>query len=313
MDPISEEEVLSYFATLSNWGRWGNDDELGTINLITDEKRSQALGLISGARTMSCARTVSRTPGPGAFLPPMHMMLESGEGLDDPDRVSAYPGRQVALDFIGMAFHGVTITHLDSLSHVFWEGKMYNGRPASLVSTSLGATKESITLLKEGVISRGVLLDVARAKRKPWLGPEEAIGPEDLDLAEKQANVRVEPGDIVLIRTGQPAALAAGRAPAIGSRPGLHASCLPWIHERGVAVLGSDSAQDSIPSGYPKVLIPIHQVGIVAMGLWMLDNADLEHLAEQCMQMGRWEFCFTLAPLPIEGATGSPVNPLALL
>jgi kynurenine formamidase len=137
--------------------------------------------------------------------------------------------------------------------------------------------------------------------------------PEDLEACEQKAGLRVEPGDILLARTGHSAALAAGQFSGDGRAPGLHASCLPFLHERGVALLASDAFNDLAPSGYEKVTIPIHQVGLVAMGLWLLDNADLEGLAAACRELGRWEFLFTLAPLRLEGATGSPLNPIALL
>jgi kynurenine formamidase len=309
----SEQEVLGYFEKLSNWGRWGADDELGTINLITPEKRLTAAKLITTGRTITCSRQIRKTDAAGNFIPPIHMMLESGEGRTDDDRLSAYPGRQTAIDFIGMTFHGATITHVDALSHVFWRGRMYNNRPSSLVSTSLGATKESIDLLKEGVISRGVLLDIPAVRNKPWLEAGDAILPEDLEAAEKSAGTRVESGDVLLVRTGHPAAMAGGASPAIGTGPGLHASCLPWLRERGIAMLGSDCFNDVAPSGYEGVRLPVHEIGIVAMGLWLLDNCDFEELSGACKEGGRSEFFLCIAPLRFESATGSPVNPIVLL
>lgn len=310
---VSETEVLSYFEKLSNWGRWGPEDELGTINHITPAKRLAAASTVSEGRTVSCSRLVSKAPMPGAFFAPMHFMVESGEAWEDPDKQTALPLSQVALDYFGMVFHGNTITHLDSLAHVFWGNRMYNNRPATLVSTSRGATRESIDVLRGGVVSRGVLLDVASLKGKPWLEPGEGVMPEDLEACEQKAGLRVEPGDILLVRTGHSAALAAGKLSGDWSAPGLHASCLPFLHERGVALLASDAPTDVAPSGYEQVIIPVHQVGLVAMGLWLLDNADLEELSTTCQELRRWEFLFTLAPLRLEGATGSPLNPIALL
>jgi kynurenine formamidase len=309
---VSESEVLAYFDTLSNWGRWGAEDELGTVNHITAAKRLAAARTVSEGRSVSCSRLVSKAPMPGSFIAPVHFMVESGEGWNDPNKQSVVAGLQYAMDYIGLVFHGNTITHLDSLSHVFWDNQMYNARPAALVSTNRGATKESIDLLRNGIVSRGVLLDVAALKGKPWLDPGEAVMPEDLEACEQRSGLRVEPGDVLLVRTGHSAALAAGKFSDDGRTPGLHASCLPFLHERGVAVLVGDAANDVFPSGYEQIMIPIHQVGLVALGLWLLDNADLEELSAVCQELGRWQFLFTLAPLRLEGATGSPLNPIAL-
>jgi kynurenine formamidase len=210
-------------------------------------------------------------------------------------------------------YHGHTVTHIDGLSHIFWDGRMYNGKPAELVTSTFGATHHDITALHDGVITRGVLLDVAGARGGDWLEPGEAVFPSDLEEAEGHEGVRVEEGDVLLLRTGYGRKVR-DRGPdevAQVGRAGWHASCLPWLHERGVSVIACDTAQDAIPSGYAGLRNPIHAVGIVAMGLWLLDNCDLEALAQTCGGMGRWEFLFTLAPLRWLGATGSPANPLA--
>ena len=153
----SEEEVLTYFDTLSNWGRWGEDDELGTLNFLSDENTKKAVALVQEGKTISCARTISWEAAPDVSSVPIHYMVESGEGWASGDKVSARPN-QASTDFFGLVFHGQTITHIDSLAHFFWKGKMYNGRPAHLVSTSMGATVESVELAKDGIIARGVLV-----------------------------------------------------------------------------------------------------------------------------------------------------------
>jgi kynurenine formamidase len=308
----TEREVLDYFNTLSNWGRWGRDDQMGTLNLITPEKRVQAARLVQRGVTVGCARPVSKDMSSDIdYPPPLHFMLESGEGWVTPSGAERGP-RQVASDFFGMRFHGITVTHIDALSHVFWEGKLYNDHPAEAVATGQGATVHSISTLKDGVVTRGVVLDIPRLKGKEWLDPGEAVFPEDLEAAEAAQGVRVEEGDALCLRLGwYTRRNRVGPAPREVGRPGLHASTLPWLHRRGVALIAADAAHDVSPSGYEKLDIPVHQVGIVAMGLWLVDNANFDDLVEQCQALGRWEFLFTLAPVRFIGMTGSPLTPLA--
>ena len=308
----TEAEVFEYVRTLSNWGRWGPEDELGTVNLIDSEKRLRAVALVKEGVTVSCARPIIAEPAADDASPPLHYMTSSGEGYAAKEW--SYPGEhQTITDFIGMVFHGASITHLDALCHVFWNGQMYNGRSSALVTTSQGATAESIEVLQEGVVSRGVLLDVPGFRGVDWVKPEDPVSAKELDAMEAAQGVRVEEGDILLIRTGHlrrrneegPSSLPNGR-------PGLRADCLPWLRERGVAMLGGDAINDVLPSGYPSLRVPIHQIGIVHMGLWLLDNCNLEELGEVCAQRGKWEFLLTIAPLRIRYGTGSPVNPIAM-
>ena len=310
----SEAEVLGYFQTLSNWGRWGSDDQLGTLNLLTADKMRQAVSLVSEHMPVSLERTIVFEPAPDSPNSPIHYMVESGEGWATGDKVSSRPS-QAAVDFIGLVFHGQTITHIDSLAHFFWEGRMYNGRPAHLVSTSLGATVESVELAAEkGIISRGVLVDAPLIRGVDWLERGEGVMPADILEAEKRCGFKIEEGDVLLVRTGQlhrrnvegPVDLAVEGSTA------CQAACLPLFLERGIAVMGSDTGNEVRPNGYTSVTSPIHQVGIVAMGLWILDNADLEELAKVCRERGRWEFMISILPLKLSNTTGSPVNPMAL-
>ncbi|MBI4201044.1 MAG: cyclase family protein [Chloroflexi bacterium] len=307
-----EATVLGYSKALSNWGRWGKDDQLGTLNLVTPSKTLQAAKLVREGITVSCARPIIAESAPDALLPPLHFMIGSGEGFT-PDAVPLPGQAQSSTDFIGMAFHGTTITHVDSLAHIFWEGRMYNGRPASLVTTRQGATASSIELLRHGVVTRGVLLDVARVRGVDWMEPGEAVFPQDLDAAEEACGARVQEGDVLLVRTGNyRRRLEKGPWDQGANRPGPHAECLPWFHQRGIAMLGSDTPNDVAPSGYQRMSLPVHQVGIVAMGLWLIDNCNLEDLARACAQQGRWEFLLSVSPLPIRYGTGSPANPVAI-
>jgi kynurenine formamidase len=308
----SEDEVLAYFERCSNWGRWGPDDQLGTMNFLTPDSRRAAAGLVRDGISVSCSRRIPKGYEEDFTMPPLHYMVNSGEcfaGEETPP-----DSLQISTDFIGLEFHGFAVTHLDALAHLFRDGKMYNGLSADRVTTSAGATVHAIDNLRDGVVGRGVLLDIPAQRGVPWLDPSAGVYPEDLEAAEEHAGVRVRTGDILLCRFGTMARRnAEGPSKAVFSaRPGLHASCLPWLHQREIAVLGSDSAQDLYPSGYLRLRAPMHQVGIVAMGLWLLDNCDLEPLAEACRRAGRWEFLLAIGPLRITNGTGSPVNPIAV-
>lgn len=317
----SEDEVLSWFDTLSNWGRWGRDDELGTLNHISPAARIAAAGLVRTGVTVSCAWDIGGSPSAdqptGPMGPPRRYMLATGQGLRDEHRITP-PGREHdraagAAEYLGLVYHGHTVTHLDGLSHIFWDGRMYNGKPAELVTSAFGATAHAITAARAGIVTRGVLIDVPAVRGVDWLEPGDAVFPADLEAAERRAGVIVGAGDALVLRTGYGRKVrekGPDDVAAVG-RAGWHAACLPWLHERGVSVIACDTAQDAIPSGYPRLRNPIHAIGIVAMGLWLNDNCDLEALASMCTELGRWEFLYTLAPLAWTGATGSPANPLA--
>ena len=312
------DEIRSWMEGLSNWGRWGDDDVLGTLNHITPEKRRQAAALVTEGIAVSCAWDIRARAMPGAVNPPQRYMLgtglDLGHGPDDARTGQMDDGHTgAAMEFIGMVFHGLAVTHIDALSHVFWDGKMYNGLDSALVTDWLGATRLDVRDLRQGIVTRGVVLDVTRARGRVF-EPGEPVMPTDLEAAEVMAGLRVEAGDVLLLRTGDGERRTAdwkNYEPDV--QPGYQAACLPWLHERGVAAIGSDVAQDVRPSGYGgELTMPIHTVGIVAMGLWLIDNCNLEQVAETCAGLGRWEFQFVLGPLRMEGATGSPANPLAV-
>ena len=309
----TETEVVGYLKTLSNWGRWGTDDELGTLNLITPAKRLAAARLVRDGVSVTCARPIVTDITADTTFQVLRFMVDSGEGRDaaSPERRLA---RRGAGEFIGMVFHGYTVTHVDTPAHFFWEGKIYNGRSCNLITSREGATVEAVELLHDGVVSRGVLLDIPRARGARWMERGEGVMPEDLEAAERAQGVRVEPGDILLVRTGHYARrLAEGPVnPGTGGSPGPHAALCPWLRERGVARWGSDSHNDVTPTPYPAIGHPFHIVALVGLGLWLLDNMNLEDLARACAERSRWEFLLTIAPLRLRNVTGSPVNPIAL-
>ena len=306
-------DVRQYHKSLSNWGRWGSEDQLGAMNLITPEKRLKAVSLVQKGITVTMGRPIVAETTPDGPVPPTLHMIESGEGWN------TTPGKKEmashnASEYIGFVFHGYVMTHVDALSHWFDGDKMYNGHPADAVRTREGATMESIDLLKNGVVTRGVLFDFPTLKGVDYMAGGEAIYPEDLDAAEKELNVKVEAGDLLLIRTGnwERRNAIGPRSPNDAGASGLHASCLPWLKSRDIAMLGGDLAQDVIPSGYPEFSLPVHQVILTSMGCWILDNCNFEDVARLCKQEGRYEFLTVVTPLRMANGTGAPVNPIAI-
>ena len=308
----SEDQVVEWMTSLSNWGRWGDDDQLGCLNFITPAKRKEAVALVQDGITVSCSRPITTAITPDVTYQVQRYMVDSGEGrdTDPPERRRV---RRGAAEFIGMVFHGQTITHIDALSHYSWQGKMYNGTPASVVTSREGAQSHSIELAADGIVTRGVLLDIPRVRSVNWLAPEEPVMPEDLEAAEQQAGVRVGEGDILLVRTGHYRRILE-QGPVSGAEPmtACQVACTPWFKERRIAMLSTDTSNDVRPSAYANIATPLHTVSLVALGLWLIDNANLEALAEACQQRNRYAFMLTMGPLRLRHVTGSPVNPIAL-
>ncbi|HEY2108165.1 MAG TPA: cyclase family protein [Candidatus Binataceae bacterium] len=306
---LTSAEVKGLFEKLSNWGKWGKDDERGALNFITDAKRAAAAALVKTGETVSMSLPLATLTSNDNPTPVTHLMMQAG--TDSPRQSMAG-----VADYFAISPHGFATTHLDALCHIFWQGKMYNGFDAAEVG-SHGAKKCSIEVASGGVVSRGVLLDIAKVKGVEWFEPGHHIFPEDLEAAEKDHGVRVEEGDVLMVRTGRPkrrAAKGGWEAPTRGliDMAGLDATCLPWIHERRIAILGCDGTSDVIPSGYDDIGLPIHIGTLVVMGIHLIDNADLEALSRQCARAGRYAFQFVMAPLLLKRGTASPVNPLAV-
>jgi kynurenine formamidase len=299
---ITKDQVKQNFEKIKNWGRWGAEDQRGALNFITPGKRAAAARLVKAGEIVSCALPLATQSGPDNPQPVQHMMLHVGAPV-------------ASLDYFAIAPHGFACTHLDALCHVFWEGKMYNGFSAREVGR-FGARKCAIDVTREGIATKGVLLDIPLVKRVDFLEPGEPIYPEDLDAAEKLHGTRVEEGDVLLVRTGrhQRRRVKGAWDSRREGVPGLDAACLPWLHERRIALLGCDAVSDCSPSHYaPDFEMPIHVGALVMMGVHLLDNADLDALAAACQKHARYEFLFAMAPLILEKGTASPVNPLAIL
>ncbi len=299
---LTKADIDGMMTALSNWGRWGKDDQLGALNLITPEKRKQAAALVQEGVTISLAHNVVKEPRDGSpgFVHRMTVLPKEGDEIS------------FSADEFSVQYHGFSQTHLDALCHLFYKGKMYNGFSQNEV-TAKGAGKLSVVQVKNGIFTRCVLMDMPRLFGVRYLAGGRAIYPEDLEAWEKKASVRVERGDAVLIRTGSwlRRELEGSLTTAKGIA-GLHASSLPWLKQRDVAVIGSDLATDVMPSGVEGVDLPVHWVAMVAMGMPILDNCDLEKASEAAQARKRWAFLLTVAPLAVEGGTGSPVNPLAV-
>jgi kynurenine formamidase len=307
----SQDDLLKWLdSDLNNWGRWGEDDQKGTLNHLSKEKTLQALSLVTEGQTVSCARQVEFTAAADVPKPPQHYMVSAGDNYRKGEGVD----RQVAMDYFGLIFHGHTVTHIDSLAHFFWDGQTFNGRPSSVVSTTEGATEFDVMAASEGIVTKGVLVDAPLVRGVEYIERGDGVGISDIKGAEQKHGVRLERGDVLLMRTGQ-----LGRREVTGpvdtwvdGSSGPSPEILPLLHEREIAVMGSDTGNDVVPNPYQRFSNPVHQVGIVGLGLWILDNAWLDDLAEACRQRGKWEFMISILPLKLPTVTGSPVNPVVV-
>lgn len=295
---LTAAEIDEMFTDLSNWGRWGEEDQRGTLNLVTPEKRRQAASLVREGISVSLSQNLS-TMEAVDNTNPMQVIM------------TAQPGSPVAMDEWRIFYHGLTYAHLDALCHARYNGNAYNGFDAS-DATEAGCASSGIEHLKEGILSRGILIDVPRLKGVPYLDPGTPVLASDIEAWEREVGVRIEPGDVLLVRTGRWAKRAdIGPYSLQGGSPGIHVSALPFIRQRDVAALGTDVGLDVIPTGVEGVAIPTHTVAIASIGLLIIDNADLEALAETAARLNRWEFMFSAAPIPVTGGTGSMLNAIA--
>jgi kynurenine formamidase len=297
---VDESELPGVFAACSNVGRWGLNDELGTLNYINPAKRRTAAALVDRGLCVGIGLELHGGIGP-AFR---HAMIRTAE-----DR-SVYP-LLVAEDRFEVVPHGFSVTHIDALGHVALGSQLYNGQIAEEAMTTSGLVWGPISAMRDGIFTRGVLLDVAAARNVDWLDPSDVVEPRDLEAAEALANVRVETGDAVFVRVGLGARVAQEGPEDTTRRTGISPACLPWFHERQVAVYAGDCV-DVLPSPYASMPLPFHQIALVSMGLVLLDCPDIEVLSAAAKRAGKSEFLLACSPLWIRGGTGSPVNPLCI-
>jgi kynurenine formamidase len=294
--PRTAAEFDTLFQQVKNWGRWGPDDQLGSVNLITAATRKQAVALVKSGDTVSLAHTLLTEKADDNSSPFEHTMLRGNN-----------------MDRYAIQYHGYAHSHIDALCHILYKDQTYNGYARADVNTDKGCTKLGIQNLKSGIVTRGVLVDIPRLRNLPYLEPGTAIYVEDLEAWEKKSGVTIGPGDALLLRTGRWA-----RRDKLGpwnvgqSAAGLHASVAPWIKARGVALLGSDAAEDVTPSMVEGVALPIHTLMITALGVNLLDNQDLEALGDTAARLNRWAFMLTINPMPVAGGTGFPLNAIAM-
>ena len=291
--PPTKEEYEGYRERFKNWGRWGPQDEFGTLNFITDETRKEAAGLVQLGRTVSCSDPLATQPGPRTPHPAQHYMKISSHG---------------STDYVGAYYHGVSYTHLDALCHIFTdEGRLYGDRPSTEV-TSEGARTCSVENWRNGIVTRGVLYDIPRLRKTDYVEPGAPVQAWDLEDAAAAQGIVPQAGDAVLVRTGKVPFLAANPGAGMTNTPAVDASVLEFLHDTEAALFGADMTE---VRGGP-LRLAIHGVTIPYMGLPLLDNANLQMLSEVCAQLGRWEFQFVIAPLVVTGGTGSLVNPIAI-
>jgi kynurenine formamidase len=296
--PRTLEEFDALFMKISNWGRWGKDDQLGGLNLITDAKRKQAAALVKTGVTLSLAHDI---------------LTEASADDPAPIKQQLNPVRGgVLTDSFQMGGHSGTAAHIDALCHILYKGQTYNGYSSKEVFGERGCLKMHVNAFKKGILTRGVLIDIPRLKGLPYLEPGTPIYAEDLEAWERQAGIKVASGDAVFVRTGRWTRRAAkGPWALISYTAGLHPSTAAWLKARDVAVLANDVPDGVQPLAFEGVPFPLHTLVLVGLGVPIIDAVDMEELANTTARLKRWEFLLTVAPLPINGGTGSPVNPIA--
>jgi kynurenine formamidase len=293
---LTDAELQALFDRCSNTGRWGANDELGTLNHITPAKRIAAAQLVKTGEIVSAGRDVSQTQSKVDPSPVQHMVMYNGGGVS-------------IGDWFSMAPHGMTITHMDALCHFSLDDKLYNGRKRTGTVSAEGAQWGSIYAQKNGLFTRGVLLDVAAARGIPWYEPNEYVTVADFEAAEKRQNVRVGTGDAVFVRTGMERMEKERGLQDIYPRAGLHAECVEWLYKREAAVYGGDCIE-KLPYPSERFTSAMHMIMLVSMGMPILDWPALTDLAATCERLKRWDFLLTTAPMRLPGGTSSPINPL---
>ena len=296
---LTDAELEAMFRRCSNAGKWGANDELGTLNYITPARRIAAAKLVKTGDVVSVARDLTTRASKTNADPVVHTM-----GRIDPNGPAA-------TDSFSIASHGMVVTHMDALCHFSWKDQLYNGRKRSDTLTASGAKWGSIYAQRQGIFTRGVLLDVAAARGVPWYKPDEYVTVADFEAAEKRQRVRVSSGDAIFVRTGMERMEAEQGEQDIYPRAGLHAECAEWMHNRQVSVYGGDCIE-KLPYPSESFTSAVHMIVLASMGLPILDWPALTDLAATCERLRRWDYLLTTAPLRLPGGTASPINPLCL-
>lgn len=306
---VSGGEFDELFQRVSNWGRWGPDDERGTLNYLTAERVRASAALVRSGRTVSLSLPINTVAGPDNPHPSVHYMVKTHDVRPE------HGEPRFAGDYLGSEVHGDCRTHVDALCHVAYKGKLYNGKSPDTV-TSRGPTLMDITAYVHGIVGRGVLLDIPRFRGVKWLEPGEAVTADELEAAEKFEGVRLGEGDIFLFRTGHHR-----RRLDLGSwnngcdgegQAGLHVNAMVLFHERKVAAFLPDGDGETVPSNVEGVPYPVHALQIAAMGMACADSLQFEELVKVCEEENRRTFMVVAAPLRLPRGTGSLFNPIAI-
>jgi kynurenine formamidase len=303
---MTKAEFEDLYDRLREQPPWGPTDVRGALNYLTAATRLAAVGEVQMGRSVSLGGPIEYRVTPDNPEPAQHKMTATGD--------SATPGGLCfGMDRIGMNIHGNADTHIDALSHVIFDSRLYNDRPADVV-TDTGAAELSVAAAADGIVARGVLLDVPRSRGVPWLEPGDHVTSDDLASAERNEQIRVGQGDVAFVRVGHHLRRdELGAWNTADARAGLHPTAMAYLAERKIAVLGSDGNNDTAPSAVPGVDFPVHVLAVAALGVHLIDYLDLSALAPLCAELMRWSFLCVIAPLRLARATGSPVNPIAIL
>ena len=300
-ETMSLQQLETMFDDVSNWGRWGEADELGTLNLITPEIKARAAGLVDHGVSISLAASLDKEESDYNGAPFKHRSHSTDTG-----------NHVVVHEKFSVSFHGSAHSHIDSLNHINYKGKSYNGFSVDETNPE-GPGKLGIHNMAEGIVSRGVLVDMPWLRGVEFLERSEAITVADFEEWEARTGTTIGAGDVLLVRTGRWALdQAQGAFSLAKGTTGIHVSVVKWLRERDVAVLGSDAGNDVIPSGVEGENIPVHLLTIVALGMPLFDNLQLDELAREVGRHEKPEFLFVAAPMRVEGGTGGPINPLAV-
>jgi kynurenine formamidase len=302
---VTPADYLRWRTEFKNWGRWGPNDERGTTNLITAAKILSAAKLVKAGIVVSLARPVPQVAD--VEVPASAVFHRVTNAISETNTTDNYQ----------VSYHGLGLSHMDSFCHFFADGTLYNGyKVADNITPETGCKKDSIMAWKDGIVTRAVLYDIPQLKGVDWIEPGTPITRADLEAWEKKSGVKAGPGDVILLYVGRWKRTAARGAQA-GASAGYYADVVPWIKERDVAFIGHDFNIDWNPrpgwgeaEGIPRN--PIHQAVLNWMGVNIIENLDLEQAVQTARRLKRYEFMLTFAPIPVEGGTGSPINPLAV-
>jgi kynurenine formamidase len=301
VNKVTEEQLDKWMQELSNWGRWGKDDVLGAANTITAEKRRQAAALVKTGETVSLSHDLIVGGEKTEYVLPFVLQMR------------IVPERQVVRDTQTIDPHGNGGgSHIDSLCHMAYKGKFYNNFSFDESVTPEKGCRLGINNLKDGIFTRGVLIDIPRLRNLPYLESGTHVFREDIEAWEKQAGVKVGPGDALLLRVGRPATGARGGR-------GYDASFLPFLKDRDVAIMGGDAGDVGVIPGCTNTgPVPtmcwnaIHKFVLVARGMHLFDGLDMEAVAATAAKLKRWEFLFVASPIRVPGGSGAPINPIAV-